>query len=180
MPALTAELQRHVQLTTADLAARDADRALQATLGEAMHKVLEWHRHGAMQQDPEQQRQSLQQRYQLDAAQAARVLAQAQGILQGDAAWAWDEQQVDWQANEIDLAWNRQVLRIDRLVRRRAQAGEPACWWVLDFKSSLAPQEQVALRRQMQDYQQAVQALYPDAPVRAAFLTQDGQIRELD
>ena len=105
---------------------------------------------------------------------------QAQGILQGDAAWAWDEQQVDWQANEIDLAWNRQVLRIDRLVHRRAQAGEPACWWVLDFKSSLAPQEQVALRRQMQDYQQAVQALYPDAPVRAAFLTQDGQIRELD
>ena len=180
LPALAAELQRHVQLTIADLAARDADRALQATLGEAMHKVLEWHRHGAMQQDPEQQRQSLQQRYQLDAAQAARVLAQAQGILQGDAAWAWDEQQVDWQANEIDLAWNRQVLRIDRLVHRRAQAGEPACWWVLDFKSSLAPQEQLALRRQMQDYQQAVQALYPEALVRAAFLTQDGQIRELD
>ena len=64
-------------------------------------------------------------------------------------------------------------------MRRRAQAGEPASWWVLDFKSSLAPQEQAALRRQMQDYRQAVQALYPDAPVRAAFLTQDGQMQEL-
>ena len=179
LPPLAAELQRHVQLTTADLAARDASRALQATLGEAMHKVLEWHRQGAQPPDAQQQRQSLQQRYQLDAAQAAQVVAQAQGILQGDAAWAWDELQIDWQANEIDIAWKQQVLRIDRLVRRRAQAGEPASWWVLDFKSSLAPQEQAALRRQMQDYRQAVQALYPDAPVRAAFLTQDGQMQEL-
>jgi ATP-dependent helicase/nuclease subunit A len=67
------------------------------------------------------------------------------------------------------------LLRLDRLVKHRATQ----TWWVLDYKSANAPQQQAALRQQLAQYQQAVQAANPGAAVRAAFITGEGQLVEL-
>ena len=96
----------------------------------------------------------------------------AQRILQGEGAWAWDAAQIDWAGNEVELIHDGQVLRIDRLVRRR----DTGAWWVLDYKSAAQPQQQPALRAQLHTYRAAVQRAYPGAPVRAAFLTAQGAI----
>ena len=68
------------------------------------------------------------------------------------------------------------TVRLDRLVRR-ADTGE---WWVLDYKSAAQPQRQQALRAQLHTYRQAVQALEPGSVVRAAFLTGQGELEELE
>jgi ATP-dependent helicase/nuclease subunit A len=94
----------------------------------------------------------------------------AQRILQGQGAWAWDERQVDWQGNEVELLAGGELLRLDRLVRRRG-SGE---WWVLDYKSAAHPEEQPALVAQMRRYRDAVAAAHPGSTVRAAFLTAQG------
>ncbi|MBC7446163.1 MAG: hypothetical protein H7273_11950 [Polaromonas sp.] len=52
-----------------------------------------------------------------------------------------------WQGNEVDLVHRGQPLRLDRLVRRK-DAGHEGHWWVLDYKSALAPEQQPALRAQ--------------------------------
>lgn len=175
LPALPPELQSHSQATT-ELLQRDAHLQLQAAMGEAMHKALEWHQSHAVAHDRDAVQRALQTLYQLTAEQADTALRHAHAILHGEAAWAWDAAQIDWQANELDIAWQGQVLRIDRLVHRKAQGCEPACWWVLDFKSALAPQEQQGLREQLDHYRQAVMALYPEAEVRAAFIGSDGRL----
>ena len=65
--------------------------------------------------------------------------------------------------------------RLDRLVLRKAHDREPACWWVLDYKSALRPERQQELVQQLQQYQHILQTLYPDTPVRAAFVSADGR-----
>ena len=59
---------------------------------------------------------------------------------------------------------------------RRADSGE---WWVLDFKSASAPERDAALLDKMRLYRRAVQAAYPQAPVKAAFLTGQGRLVEI-
>ena len=74
------------------------------------------------------------------------------------------------------LSHGGQLLRIDRLVRQR----ESGTWWVLDYKSAARPQRNPSLIAQMQRYRQAVQAAYPDTAVRAAFLTGQGELVEIE
>jgi ATP-dependent helicase/nuclease subunit A len=102
----------------------------------------------------------------------------AQRILQGDAAWAWDQALLSWQGNEVELMYQGQTLRLDRLVQRK-DAAHPGHWWVLDFKSAQAPHEQPELVAQLRSYQAAVQAIYPNELVRAAFLTPQGALLEV-
>jgi len=85
---------------------------------------------------------------------------------------------IGWAGNEIGIVCRGQYRQIDRLVQRRdgAHAGQ---WWVLDYKTAAAPQAQVELRAQLRDYRDAVQAIYPDQVVRAAFLTAQGIVVEL-
>ena len=52
-------------------------------------------------------------------------------------------------------------------------------WWVLDYKSAQSPQDQPELVAQLRRYRAAVQSIYPDAIVRAAFLTSDGAFLEV-
>jgi ATP-dependent helicase/nuclease subunit A len=120
--------------------------------------------------------------YQLDAAQSLQALGMAQRITTGEAAWVWDSAQIDWQANEVELlaassdaAGVMAVLRLDRLVRHASSQ----TWWVLDYKSAHAPLRQAALRQQLAQYQHAVQSAHPGVPVRAAFITGEGQLVEL-
>jgi ATP-dependent helicase/nuclease subunit A len=79
-----------------------------------------------------------------------------------------------WQGSEVELAYDGQLMRLDRLVQRR-----DGTWWVLDFKSHASPQTQADLLLQLQTYARAVAALHPGQPVKAAFLTAQGRCIEL-
>jgi ATP-dependent helicase/nuclease subunit A len=96
----------------------------------------------------------------------------AQRILTGEGAWAWDAANIDWQANEVPLHHQGDLLRLDRLVRR-AGSGE---WWVLDYKAASRPEQQGELIEQLRRYRTAVQTAYPGEAVKAAFLTGQGKL----
>jgi ATP-dependent helicase/nuclease subunit A len=140
----------------------------QSRLGEAMHRLLEtWQPRTGL--GPAQLRE-VERNFALDPATAQQAAAMAQRILHGEGAWAWDPAQVDWQANEVELHFAGELLRLDRLVRRR----DTAEWWVLDFKSASQPQRDPALVAQMQRYRDAVSAAWQGTRVRTAFLTAQG------
>ena len=73
------------------------------------------------------------------------------------------------------LQWRGQLLRIDRLVQRQ----DTLEWWVLDYKSTAAPQTHAPYRAQLSIYQAAVAQAYPGQTIRTAFLTPQGALIEL-
>lgn len=142
----------------------------ESRLGEAMHRLLEtWN---ARTGPSTAQLRQLEREFSLDAGTAQQAAAMARRIVQGEGAWAWDLAVVDWQGNEVDLRHQGELLRLDRLVRRR-DSGE---WWVLDYKSAAQPQQQPELVEQMRRYREAVAAANPGAVVKAAFLTGQGRM----
>lgn len=144
--------------------------SLKARIGKGMHRLLEWG--GALL--PEQVAAAARE-FRLSPAQAAQSAALAGRILAGEGAWVWRPEVLAWQGNEVDLVHAGQALRLDRLVQRK-DAGHEGHWWVLDYKSAVAPQRQPALVAQLQAYRAAVQRIYPGAPVQAAFLTGQGTV----
>ena len=69
-------------------------------------------------------------------------------------------------------------LRVDRLVL--LDEAEGPTWWVLDYKLSHAPDALAEYRAQLLRYRRAVQAAEPEARVRCAFVTGEGQVVEID
>jgi ATP-dependent helicase/nuclease subunit A len=106
----------------------------------------------------------------LDAAQCEAAHAMALGILRGQGAWCFDPAALSWAGNEVGIQVGGRSLRIDRLVQLR----DSAHWWVLDYKSSTAPEQDAELLAQLRSYRDAVARAYPQATVRAAFLTPQG------
>jgi len=88
----------------------------------------------------------------------------------------FDPRAIEWAGSEVAVASpSGQPRRIDRLVL----LGAPErCWWVLDYKLSSAPQDDPTLLAQLADYRQAIAALVPGEPVRAAFITAAGELIE--
>jgi ATP-dependent helicase/nuclease subunit A len=160
------------QVSTADSTAQSVPDSAASRIGQAMHRLLELYRPGY---DMGQAARSVGAQFQLDAAQSAQALQLAQRITQGEAAWVWDAAVVDWEANELELVHGGALLRLDRVVRHRATQ----TWWVLDYKSSAAPQRQLALREQLGQYAQALRAATPGATVRAAFISGEGRVVEV-
>ena len=149
----------------------------ESLVGQAMHRLLEWAPLGASAADHcAAGRAAVAREFALGDAQATLAATMAQRILEGAGAWAWQADRVDWVGNEVALVASGALVRLDRLVRR-ADTGE---WWVLDYKSAAQPQRQQALREQLHTYRQAVQALEPGSVVRAAFLTGQGELEELE
>lgn len=156
-------------------ATEEDDHTPTARLGQAMHRLLEWWLPGAVFGQggwSAQQRLSVQREFALGPEQINEAAAMAQRILTGDGAWAWDRTVVDWQGNEVVIHHAQQELRLDRLVHRR-DTGE---WWVLDHKSEWRPELKPGLQDKMNNYRAAVQAAYPQAVVRAAYLTAQGKL----
>lgn len=149
----------------------DDDDTPTARLGKAMHRLLEWWRPGSEGWSA-QQRLSVQREFALAPEQINEAAAMAQRILKGGGAWAWDRTVVDWQGNEVVIHHANEALRLDRLVHRR-DTGE---WWVLDHKTAARPELQPGLQDKMNNYRAAVQAAYPQAVVRAAYLTAQGKL----
>ncbi len=147
--------------------APDDDSPL-ARLGKAMHRLLEWgdasHRNAM----------AVAREFELTPEQRSQACAMASRILQGHGAWAWDMAVVAWHGREVELVCRGQTLRLDRLVQRR----DTGDWWVLDFKSAPAPQNQPELVAQLLQYRDAVREIYPQDTVRAAFLTAQGAMIE--
>jgi ATP-dependent helicase/nuclease subunit A len=83
-----------------------------------------------------------------------------------------------WAGNEVPVVVDGRPGRIDRLVLRREPDGQR--WWVLDYKTEFRPEDDPALRMQLERYRRAVQAGDPSRPVRAAFITGDGRLVEVE
>ena len=160
-----------------------AESPLNARIGKAMHRLLEWGAvtgavSGAALVPSVLAVQAAAQEFALSPAQAQVAVALAQRIACGAGAWAWHPDVVGWQGNEVDMVYRGQAFRLDRLVQRK-DASHAGHWWVLDYKSAPEPQRQPALVAKMQLYRQAVQQAYPGAVVKAAFLTGQGDIVEV-
>ena len=144
--------------------------------GKAVHRLLEW-TDGSATTSTNSSATSIDTRavareFGLTPVDATAAAAMAQRILHGEGSWAWDSAVVKWQGNEVPLVYQGQTLCIDRLVQRQ----DTGTWWVLDYKSPRAPQQDPVLVAQLQNYVQAVQAIYPGEPVKAAFLTGQGAL----
>ena len=145
-----------------------------AVFGRAVHRLLERWSPAAAGRWPQTHLPAVAREFALEAGAAREVQAMAERILHGEGAWAWDPAAIEWQGNEVELVHQGELLRLDRLVRRR---GGP--WWVLDYKSAARPQAEEALTAQLQRYREAVRALHGGAEVRAAFLTGQGRLVSL-
>jgi ATP-dependent helicase/nuclease subunit A len=150
----------------------EASDDLTARIGQAMHRLLEWGDASI------NNATAAAREFALSLEQGAQAALMAQRILHGEGAWAWNPAVVDWQGNEVELMYQGEPLRLDRLVQRR-DAGFEGQWWVLDYKSAHAPQDQPELMAQLREYRDAVQAIYPDDVVRAAFFTGQGTVVEV-
>jgi ATP-dependent helicase/nuclease subunit A len=145
--------------------------AAAALFGQAVHRLLErWTPAGAGRW-PQAWLPAVAREFALPPDAMRDVEAMARRILGGEGAWAWDEAAIDWQGNEVELVHQGELLRLDRLVRRR-----DGQWWVLDYKSLARPQSDETLRMQLQRYRDAVSALHSGTDVRAAFLTGQGRM----
>jgi ATP-dependent helicase/nuclease subunit A len=151
-------------------AAASASNSLIARRGQALHRLLEWGIDAAPTNRAWHDR--LMREFALDAATCDELLAQALTLRSGAGAWVWDASRISWAGNEVDIAHQGQLLRLDRLVQ---EAGT-GCWWVVDYKSAFTPEHKPELHAQMQSYIAAVQAAWPDAPaVRGAWIAGDGR-----
>jgi ATP-dependent helicase/nuclease subunit A len=74
----------------------------------------------------------------------------------------------------VPIAYEGQDLRLDRLVKR------DGCWWVLDYKLASRPEGRAEYQEQMRRYAAAVRELQPGEPVRAALITAQGRLVEID
>ena len=138
--------------------------SLASRVGQAMHRLLQWDDVSASAVG------AVAREFALDAGPAGQAADMARRIRVGQAAWAFDDGQLAWQGNEVEILFEGQLLRLDRLVRRV----DPEAWWVLDFKTSTDPLGDSELIGQLHTYRRAVQSMHPQATVRAAFLTGDG------
>ena len=152
-----------------------AAESAESRFGQAVHQLLERWNAGA-EIFPAAQLRRAARDFGLDDGQLREAAAVARCILQGEGAWAWQDDVVDWQGNEVALLHDGESLRLDRLVRRRGSGH----WWVFDYKSAAQPQQRPELLVQLRRYRQAVAAANPGATVKAAFLTGQGRLVEIE
>ena len=175
LPALPALDPKWLRMDMPDTDVAEDDE--RSRLGQAMHRLLQWRPTplGDFTWTDEHLRAVVRE-FQLSPQAGDEALAMAQRVVAGEAAWAWSAQDLLHWGNEVELWHEGELLRLDRLVRRR-DSGE---WWVLDFKSAERPELQAALREQMARYRRALQAARPGEAVRLAFVSATGQLIELE
>jgi ATP-dependent helicase/nuclease subunit A len=145
-----------------------------AATGRAVHRLLQWL---PVAQSPEprdwplHELQAASHEFQLTPEALSTAHGMAQAMANGEAAWLWDAQCIDWQANEYELIHQGRVLRIDRLVKHR----DTQVWWVIDFKSAARPELSQVFVHQMTTYGEAIQLAFHQA-VQLAFVTGAGRL----
>jgi ATP-dependent helicase/nuclease subunit A len=153
-----------------------------ASLGRAVHRVLEWYG----QPGTTLPLAGLSATARQAAAefglppQAAAVISELAGAILGssDSAPFFAGPDLRWAGAEVPMTDQGQLLRIDRLVC--LEVGGHSQWWVLDYKLSHRPGQLAGYRAQLGQYRRAVQSALQaqgesDADVRAAFITGAGE-----
>lgn len=74
--------------------------------------------------------------------------------------------------NEMEVAFNGNFLRFDRLVHFEQES------WILDYKRQLLPGERAAYGAQLAQYRQAAEVLYPGRKIRSALILVDGSLHD--
>jgi ATP-dependent helicase/nuclease subunit A len=105
---------------------------------------------------------------------ASSICGQAKQILENPAlARFFDTQQFQFARNEMDIVYQQQLCRVDRLVAFADTV------WILDYKRQLLASEQQDYAAQLASYRAAVGAVYPDRAVRSALILASGEMIEM-
>ena len=161
--------------TSAEMLAVPAND-VRTRMGLAMHRLLQWHPTQAGFEWTTVHTQAVAREFDLTTEQASEATAMAQRVAQGQGAWAWDASQLSQWGNEVELFWEGEALRLDRLVHSKVSGDA----WVIDFKSHEHPELQAELLVQIRRYGQAVSGAEPGSRVRLAFINALGQWREVE
>ena len=181
------------------------DDAEAARIGRAVHRVLEWAA-GLPQAAASLNRFAAAAALEF-GAEAVTVERHASAIVKSAACRPYfGGPGLRWSGNEVPIAHEGELLRIDRLVQlaavpQRAKAtlrqpslfdeledeaeapaggAEVSTWWVLDYKLHHAPAALEAYRDQLLRYAVAVEhAVAAGAQVRCAFITGRGEVIEV-
>ena len=153
-------------------AARREDSAA-SRLGQAVHRVLEW-QGGAGGAALESLAAAAAAEFGAPVQEVERVVSRI--LAHPDCARFFDAAALRWAGNEVPMALDGTVLRIDRLVC--LDDGGVDTWWVLDYKLQHRPEDLPAYHAQLADYRRAVAAAQPGARVRSAFIAGDGRLIE--
>ena len=174
VPAGTAAAIRHAAIDAKPAVDQPGVDAQAARLGQAVHRVLEW----ALGAAPDRAigRHQLAQAAVLElglpAGLSLQVEALASRVLDSSTcAVFFDPAGLRWAGNEVPVADQAGLMRIDRLVQLAADGA----WWVLDYKLASRPQAEPANLAQLGRYVAAVQRLQPGEIVRAGFITAGGE-----
>lgn len=155
-----------------------ADDLRAARLGQAVHRALQWAAQALVLPEDDTLAAlayAAAAEFQLNPQDARAVEQITAVVLQSPHCRPFfDRQQLAWAGNEVPVAWEGQVLRLDRLVLTE-QAGRRV-WWVLDYKLQGRPEAVASYRQQLSTYVAAVKALQPGDEVRGAFITGQGQL----
>ena len=147
-------------------------------LGRAVHCLLEWAADRPVPERREAWAAMCRQAAREFHVGADEVSQRALVILESpQCAPFFSAAELAWAGNEVTVSDGDELLRIDRLVRRREGAAE--VWWVLDYKLAHAPEELPAYREQLLRYRGVITRLEAPAAVRCAFITGDGRLIEI-
>ena len=170
LPRLTrVDIPRLVQQEPPPKGSDAAELELSARRGEAMHQLVQWWRPNRPW--TEHQRRAIRSRWALEEADFNVAESMASAIVQGQAAWSWDSDQIEFALNETEMRWQGELLRLDRVVKRR-----DGMWWVLDFKSSSHPAAQPEYCEQILNYAQAWSDAHGGVRVTGALVGGDGHL----
>ena len=75
--------------------------------------------------------------------------------------------------NEMDVLYQEQVLRLDRVVAFDDEV------WVLDYKRQLLSNERNVYQEQLKEYSDALMTIFSDKKIRAALILSDGLLIEM-
>ena len=151
---------------------RPREDSAASRLGQAVHRVLEWH--GGTGGGPGALAAAGAGQVRPPAHEVARVAGRI--LASPDCARFFDAAVLRWAGNEVPVSLDGTVLRIDRLVRLDEQGADT--WWVLDYKLQHRPEELAAYQEQLAAYRAAVERAQPGARVRSAFIAGDGRLIE--
>jgi len=150
-----------------------------ASLGRAVHRVLQWSTAAPQAADFRALAIAAVAEFDLTPSAVEAVATYARTIRNSPALQRFfDPTQWTWSADEFDVVSDGESLRIDRLVRLGSE--QQPQWWVLDYKLAFDAAADEGLRRQLTRYRNAVQAMTGGASVHAAFVTGDGALHELE
>ncbi|WP_298829937.1 exodeoxyribonuclease V subunit beta [uncultured Piscinibacter sp.] len=154
------------------IAPRPRQDSAASRLGQAVHRVLEWH--GSTGGEPARLAEAAAAEFGAPVEAVARVIGRI--LASPECARFFDPSALRWAGNEVPVSLDGTVLRIDRLVRMDEQGVDT--WWVLDYKLQHRPEELSVYHDQLAAYRAAVRQAQPGARVRSAFIAGDGRLIE--